>query len=111
MFKQEDLPRSSLDSDNSSNPAINAIQTTILEVRDILLSLDVAKAMGPDELSPRILKECADVLCPSLCVIFNRSLSSDSVPSGFKEANIVSIHKGGDKEFVVQFLFCLVSAR
>ena len=70
----------------------------------MLLSLDVTKAMGPDDLSPRILKECADVLSPSLCDILNKSLSSGSVPSGFKEANIVPIHKGALLQIIVQFL-------
>ena len=49
----------------------------------MLLSLDVTKAMGLDDLSPRILKECADVLSPLLCDIFKKSLLSGSVPSGF----------------------------
>ena len=107
MFSQENFPRTSLDSDNNSNPSLNSIQITISEVRDILLSLDVTKAMGPDDLSPRILKECADVLSPSLCDIFNKSLSSGSVLSDFKEANIVPIHKGGDKGLVTNY--CPVS--
>ena len=67
------------------------------------MSLDVTKAMGPHELSQRILKECADVLSPSLCDIFNKSLSSGSVLSGFKGANIVPIHKGGDKGLVTNY--------
>ena len=98
MFNQEDFPRTSLESDNS-NPSLNSIQVTISEVRDILLS----KAMGPDELSSGILKECTDVLSPSLCDIFNKSPSSGSVPSGFKEANIVPNHKGEDKELVSNY--------
>ena len=103
MFNQEDFPCTLLDSDNNSNPSLYYIQFTISEVRDILSPLHVTKGMVPDELSPRILKECADVLSPSLCDIFNKSLSSGSVPSGFKEANIVPIHKGGDKELVTNY--------
>ena len=37
-----------------------------------------------DPLTTRLLKENADVLAPFITVLFNRSLSSGSVPSKFK---------------------------
>ena len=44
------------------------------DVLAALLSLDTNKATGPDEIPPRILKECAHQIAPSLCPMFNQSL-------------------------------------
>jgi hypothetical protein len=44
-----------------------------------LISLDVNKAFGPDGILARILKETAQEIAPSLCVLFNQSLESGVV--------------------------------
>ena len=41
------------------------------EVIKILKKLDVSKAIGPDGLSPRVLKECCHQIASPLCYIFN----------------------------------------
>jgi len=46
-----------------------------------------------DPLTTRLLKENADVLAPFITVLFNRSLSSGSVPSTFKDAYITPLLK------------------
>jgi hypothetical protein len=46
-----------------------------------------------DPLTARLLKENADVLAPYITVLFNRSLSSGSVPSTFKDAYITPLLK------------------
>ena len=51
---------------------------------------------GPDEIPPRILKECAHQIAPSLCLLFNQSLQHGSIPKEWKLANIIPIHKKGD---------------
>ena len=68
-----------------------------------LSNLDPNKAIGPDGLSPRVLRECADALSPSLCALFNKSLSSGRLSSGFKEANVTPVHKKGDKDVVENY--------
>ena len=103
VFNQGVFPPVSPDNANNDNAHLNSIQISISGVRDVLLGLDVTKAVGPDSLSPRVLRECADILSPSLCGIFNKSLSSGILPSGFKEANIISIHKKEDKESVTNY--------
>ena len=66
------------------------------DVLAVLLSLDTNKATGPDEIPPRILKECAHQIAPSLCLLFNQSLEHGSLPKKWKLANIIPIHKKGD---------------
>ena len=60
------------------------------------LSLNIHKSPGPDQLSPCILKECASELSISLCILFNKSFHSGSLPSDWKIAHI-PVHKKGSK--------------
>ena len=64
-------------------------------VRILLRNLVVSKACGPDGLSARVLRECADELAAPLCKIFSMSLSSGIFPQQWAEANIVPIFKKG----------------
>ena len=103
MFNQGVFPPVSPDNAINDNLHFNSIQISTSGVRDVLLGPDVTKAVGPDSLSPRVLRECADIRSPSLCGIFNKSLSSGILPSVFKEANIIPIHKKEDKESVTNY--------
>ena len=62
-----------------------------------LKALEVGKATGPDEIPAKLLKETASVIAPSLCKIFNKSLQLGSLPSDWKLANVVPVHKKGEE--------------
>ena len=65
-------------------------------VRRLLQDLVVSKACGPDGLSARILRECANELAP--CANFFRmSLRKGIFPEQWAEANIVPIFKKGSR--------------
>ena len=66
-------------------------------VQNLLESLDVAKAPGPDGIPTRILKLCAAEIAPILTVIFVQSLSSGQIPKDWLTANITPIFKKGDR--------------
>ena len=72
-------------------------------VADILSSLKPNKAAGPDGVETRVLKECAEEMAPKLQQIFRKSLDEGVVPTQWKEANIVPIHKGGSKAVMGNF--------
>jgi hypothetical protein len=57
------------------------ITITENEVEDILKILDTSKAIGPDLLNPRLLKEAASMLRYPLCRLFNLSLTLSTFPS------------------------------
>ena len=67
------------------------------EIRKLLENLDVRKAIGPDDVSGWILKECRDQLVEPIWDIIDSSLKEGKVPKEWKRANIVPIYKGGDK--------------
>ena len=68
------------------------------EVACYLSSLDPTKASGPDGIPGRILRECSSAIAPSLCVLFNQSLSYGSVPCEWNSADVTSLHKKYNKE-------------
>ncbi|KAF4797650.1 hypothetical protein TURU_071661 [Turdus rufiventris] len=67
-------------------------------VWDLLLQLELYKAMVPDGINPRnILKELADVIAKPL-LIFEQSRESGEVPTDWKLLNIVLIFNKSEKE-------------
>ena len=58
----------------------------------------VRKAPDPDGVSNWIMKECSNQLAGKLHNIIESSLKESRVPLDWKRANILPIHKGGDKE-------------
>ena len=79
------------------NEELTDVQCTIEEVERHLKTLNVCKSSGPDNIPPRILKECASQLAPSLANLFNKSFSSGMLPQDWKLANIAPIHKKNSK--------------
>ena len=76
---------------------------TVTTVQAALEALEVGRATGPDEIPAKLLKETASVIAPSLCKIFNKSLQLGSLPSDWKLASVVPVHKKGTKEHVENY--------
>ena len=60
-------------------------------------SLDIKKAYGPDGLPPILFKEAKYELATPLKQLFDMSLRDRKFPNLWKKANILPIHKKGDK--------------
>ena len=69
---------------------------TVLEVTNLINSLNVTKSSGPDNISPLLVKENCLFLCEPLAYLFNLSLEKGIVPSNLKTAKVVPIFKKGD---------------
>jgi hypothetical protein len=89
--------------DSFQNPSLGSFSLKPKEVFDILINLDTSKAIGYDDMSPRVLKECAAELAPSLCEIFNRSLSQGKLPLDWLKANVIPVFKKNDRESVENY--------
>ena len=90
----EDVPPLDLHSLPAFLPAADQLSTIHpYQVCKKLLNLNPFKAAGPDNITPRILKEFAYELSDPLAEIFNLSLSSATTPSSWKSSNISPIPK------------------
>ena len=73
------------------------------EVKDILNTLKLGKASGPDNVNNRILKEAAVPLSDPLCDLFNYSMSKRVCPNIWKEANVSPLYKKDDPSIVSNY--------
>ncbi|XP_055487592.1 uncharacterized protein LOC129694857 [Leucoraja erinacea] len=64
-----------------------------MDTRRILSKVNPWKAVGPDNIPGRVLKECAEELADVLTNIFNISLSQAIVPTSLKTSMIIPIAK------------------
>ena len=67
---------------------MNDISVSTDEVTKLLKGLNPSKAIGPDELHPRILKELATELGPVFTHLFQQSLDTGEIPEEWTLANI-----------------------
>nr|XP_047137520.1 uncharacterized protein LOC124814021 [Hydra vulgaris] len=82
------------------NIAEKIYPTPLFNEKDIkkrLLNLNVHKSPGIDRIHPMFLSKCADSLVRPLCMIFNQSFLTGTLPTSWLEANITPIFKNGDR--------------
>ena len=63
----------------------------------MMKGLNPSKALGPDELHPRVLKELAAELGPVFAHLFQQSLDKGEIPKEWSLANICPLNKKGDR--------------
>ena len=96
VFTSEE-PMDNLPSSSKSYPIMPDIHVSLDGVVKLLSELQENKAPGPDGLSPKILKLCAEEVAPALTSIFNKSMLTGELPCDWLTANISPIHKKGDR--------------
>ena len=63
------------------------------KICNILKCTNINKSPGPDDIAGIILKNCALILSYPLSILFDISFSTGQLPSDWKSANVVPIHK------------------
>jgi hypothetical protein len=76
---------------------------TVSDVASYLCKLDVSKSVGPDNIHPVVLCECADQLAVPLFKLFRSSLDTGIVPQVWQDANVTLIFKSGDRASVSNY--------
>ena len=61
------------------------------------------KALGPDELHPRILKELATELGPVFAHLFQQSIDTGEIPKEWSLANICPLFKKSDRSLACNY--------
>ena len=79
------------------------INLNIEMVRKEILSINTNKAIGPDEIHPRILKELVEYISIPLFIIMQKSLSSGVLPCDWKLADVSPIFEKGAKNLAENY--------
>jgi len=90
-------------SEESPYPDIGPLSFSVDDTLQLLTSLEVHKAPGPDQIPSQLLRLASHEIAPILTLIFNSSLHQGKPPSNWKNANIVPIHKKGDKSLASNY--------
>ena len=80
-------------------------------VTKLFKGLNASKALWPDQLHPRVLKEPATELGPVFAHLFQKSLDTGEIPKEWSLANICPLFKKGDRalacNYRLVFLTCV----
>ena len=72
-------------------------------VTKLLNGPNPSKALGPDELQPRVLKELATDLGPVFAHLFQQSIGKSELPKELPLANICPLFKKGDRSHACNY--------
>lgn len=72
---------------------VTSVPVSQEQVERLLKEVDVSKATGPDDISPRVLKQCARELSSPLSTVFESCLRENKWPTIWKKARVVPIYK------------------
>ena len=72
---------------------LTSLSTTVSEVRAALAALEETKAVGPDDVSPRLLRRCSAVLARPLSRLFKTILRQNRWPRIWKTSHVVPVRK------------------
>jgi len=76
----------------------HALSVTEHAMRRALMRVNTRKAAGPDGISGRVLKTCANQLAPVFTTIFNLSMAESMAPASFKWSTTVPVPKTASPE-------------
>ena len=71
--------------------------TTPLEISNIIISIKLSKASGPNSIQTKLLKDCIHIFSFVISMLINKSFSEGSFPDFLKLANVIPIFKKNDK--------------
>ena len=67
-------------------PSLPDIDINIAGITDFLKEVNPCKAIGPNCIPAKVLKQMAEELSPSLTLIFTASLQQGNIPQDWKKA-------------------------
>ena len=90
--------------DNSDQTCtLHDISISTTEIFETLITLDLNKASGIDNISPRVLKFSALPLSSPICHLFQQCFVQSYLPQEWRTHCVVPIYKSGDKTLVSNY--------
>ncbi len=81
----------------SPYPDLPPIQVNVQGVSKLLSGLNPHKAMGPDQVHARFLKEVAVELAPALTQLYQATLDQGKIPEEWRKALVTPLFKKGER--------------
>ena len=81
-----------------TSKCLDSIHFSTRDIAKIISRLDPNKTHGHDMLSIRMIKLCGNSICKPLSIIFKDCLNEGKFPHEWKNANVVTVHKKGNKQ-------------
>ena len=106
LFQCNPLPYDSKLPENQTYITETKLSSFNIEDEDIykiIKTLDINKAHGHDEVSIRMLKLCDKSIVKPLSIIFNNYKLKNTFPNLWKKANVIPIHKKGEKDLIKNY--------
>ena len=101
VFNKDEDTSTIPDMGPSLHPSMDNISVTEAGVYNLLSNFQVHKAMGPDEIPTRLLKELAKelivYLTPIFTLFYQACLDQGTIPDDWITANAIPIFKKGDR--------------
>ena len=82
--------------ENKTNSFLNNISITREDIIDVIQSVGLNKASGPDGISHRMLKLVTNEISIPLQILFNESLNCSMFPDLWKIAHVIPLFKKGE---------------
>ena len=86
-----------------TNSTIETIVVTEEMFKTKLGKIKEHGAPGPDNITPRLLKELQDVVATPICSIYNKSLSTGVVPEDWRVAHVTPVFKKGSRSLAENY--------
>ena len=96
FLKEESVPLPNFDDRNYAQE-LNIISVTELKISKAIDRIKPSKSAGPDNIHPKILKECKRAMPKPLKIIFEKSVKECKIPDIWKSAYVTAIYKFGPK--------------
>ena len=97
VFTKETTSEMPIFADSSLGKSLEFFDINIEMVEKYIKKLNASKSQWPDNLHPKLLLETFDEIKVPLTEIFRKSLQEGQVPTDWKLANIIPLHKRGSK--------------
>lgn len=78
----------------------NEINVSMFDVEKAINKLKPEGSVGPDEIHPRVIKECVDSLIFPIWLLLQMSFNTGKIPDALKSSRITPLHKKGDRSNV-----------
>ena len=79
---------------------LDTIAITQKSILDIIKSLNVNKAHGPDNISGRMIEFCGDKITLPMSIIFENVINAGIFPPLWKSGNVTPVHKKDSKRII-----------